>query len=120
MVNPSVSATRRERQCTCSGKNIYKTQRDKCCKCGCFEHTTKKCCTHCLLIDLYEKSLGKYKRIEGTGYEAHFNARSDMKEEAGGSRPMDIDMPPMTSRQDIDMENKIIEYNSNDVYRYQN
>jgi hypothetical protein len=44
-----------------------------CQKCGCYSHTTKKCCTPSHLVDLYLKSVGRERAALGQKYEGHFN-----------------------------------------------
>jgi hypothetical protein len=57
------------------GRNIL------CRACGGFKHITEKCCTPKHLVALYQKSLGKDKKAQGTGfgYEAHFSIPTDSK-----------------------------------------
>jgi hypothetical protein len=47
----------------------------QCKACGAFKLTTKKCRTPKHLVALYQKSLGKDKKAQGSGsgYEAHFS-----------------------------------------------
>jgi hypothetical protein len=48
-------------------------------------------------------------------YEAHFN---NMAKEASTSKtiPSNLKMPKLTDTDDMDMENTIVKYHSNDVY----
>jgi hypothetical protein len=66
------------------------------------------------LVELYQKSL---KKANGTkrSYEAHFN---DVSKEVttSGTKEEDPEIPRTTDKEDIDMENTIVEYNSNDVF----
>jgi hypothetical protein len=52
-----------------------------CRACGGFKHITEKCCTPKHLVALYQKSLGKDKKAQetGFGYEAHFSIPTDSK-----------------------------------------
>jgi hypothetical protein len=86
----------------------------KCHKCGGPNHFAKKCWTLQHLVELYQKSL---KEANGAkrSYEAHFN---DVSKEATmlGTKEGDPKIPRMTDKEDIDMENTIVEYNWNDVF----
>jgi hypothetical protein len=77
-------------------------------------HFAKKCRAPQHLVELYQKSL---KEANGTkrSYEAHFN---DVSKEAttSGTKEEDPKIPRTTDKEDIDMENTIVEYNSNDVF----
>jgi hypothetical protein len=55
--------------------------------CGGFKHTTEKCRTPKHLVDLYQKSLGNDKKVQGSGsgYEAHFSIPTNSKFGAGCS-----------------------------------
>jgi hypothetical protein len=66
------------------------------------------------LVELYQRSL-KESNNNKRSYEAHFN---DVTKEAttSGTIPSNPKMPKLTDNDDIDMENTIIEYNSNDVF----
>jgi hypothetical protein len=48
-------------------------------------------------------------------YEAHFNDVTK-KTTTLGTIPSNPEMPKLTKNDDIDMENMIMEYNSNDVF----
>jgi hypothetical protein len=66
------------------------------------------------LVELYQKSIkesNNNKRL----YEAHFN---DMTKEASTSGTIlsNLEMLKETDTDDMDMENTIVEYHSNDVY----
>jgi hypothetical protein len=54
---------------------------------GGFKHTADKCHTTKHLVALYQKSLGKDKKAQGSGYEyeVHFSILADSKFEAGCS-----------------------------------
>jgi hypothetical protein len=86
----------------------------KCHKCGGPNHFAKKCQTPQYLVELYQKSL---KQANGAkrSYEAHFN---DVSKEATtlGTKEEDPKIPKMTDKEDIDMENTIVEYNLNDAF----
>jgi hypothetical protein len=66
------------------------------------------------LVELYQRSL-KESNNNKRSYEAHFN---DVSKEAttSGTIPSNPKMPKLTDNDDIDMENTIMEYNSNDVF----
>jgi hypothetical protein len=66
------------------------------------------------LVELYQKSLkesNNNKRL----YETHFN---DVTKEAttSGTIPSHPKMTKLTDNDDMDIENTIVEYNSNDVF----
>jgi hypothetical protein len=101
-------------------KNMAKGQRkgrDKvftCHKCGGPNHFARKCQPTKYLVELYQKSLkesNNNKRL----YEAHFN---DMTKKASTSETIhsNLEMPKMTDSDDMNMENTIVEYHSNDVF----
>jgi hypothetical protein len=85
-----------------------------CHKCGGPNHFTKKCRTPKHLVELYQKSL-KESNNNKRSYEADFN---DMTKEAptSGTIPLNHEMPKMTDTDDMDMENMIMEYHSNDLF----
>jgi hypothetical protein len=66
------------------------------------------------LVELYQKSL-KESNNNKISYEAHFN---DTTKEASTSEtiPSNHEMPNVTGTDDMDMENMIVEYYSNDVF----
>jgi hypothetical protein len=85
-----------------------------CHKCGGPNHFAIKYRTPKYLVELYQKSLkeaNNNKRL----YEAHFN---DITKEAStsGTIPSNFKMPKETDNDDMDMENTIMEYHSNDVF----
>jgi hypothetical protein len=56
------SSKRRKKDATSSkGNNV------QCKACGAFMHTAKKCYTPKHLVALYQKSLGKDKKVQGSG-----------------------------------------------------
>jgi hypothetical protein len=59
----------------------------QCKVCRTFKHTIEKCHTPKHLVALYEKSLGKDKKVQGSGagYEAHFTIETNSMLEAGCS-----------------------------------
>jgi hypothetical protein len=63
---------------------------------------------------LYQKSLKEANEAKRS-YEAHFN---DVSKEATTSRTKveDLEISRMMDKEDMDLENTIIEYNSNDVF----
>jgi hypothetical protein len=89
---------------------------------GDFKHTIEKCCTPKHLVPLYQKSLGKDKRVQGSGagYEAHFSILMNSLFEAGCSSK-DPQNPStnelMLNVGDyMDSDNIMVEYNSNDMF----
>jgi hypothetical protein len=83
-------------------------------KCGGPNHFAKKCRTRKHLVELYQKSIKEYNNNKRS-YEAHFN---DMAKEAStlGTIPSNPEMPKVMDINDMDMENTIVEYHSNDVF----
>jgi hypothetical protein len=57
----------------------------QCKACRAFKHTTEECCTPKHLLALYQKSLEKDKKVQGSedGYEAHFSILMNSTFEAG-------------------------------------
>ena len=104
-----------------NGKNISKHMNDKpvCQKCGCYNHTTKKCCTPSHLVDLYLKYVGRGRAAPGQKYEAHFNIQPDTtRNQAGCSQQVPIEPSNNNIRggEDLaDTGNIIMEYASNDI-----
>lgn len=92
----------------------------KCKTCDTYKHTTKKCLTHKHLVVSYQKSLGKDKKVQGSGYEAHFTIPSDTKYEIGYSSK--DQMGPSTNEPTLNLDdymdtwNAMVEYASNDVF----
>ena len=85
-------------------KDISTVKGDKCKKCGCFNHSTKKCRIPRHLVALYQQSLGKGKSVGGSGYEAHFTTPANNDAEAG------------CSSIHMDTENTIVEFAATDVF----
>jgi hypothetical protein len=85
-----------------------------CHKCGDPNHFARKCRTPKHLVELYQKSL-KEPNNNKRSYEAHFN---DITKEAStsGTIPSNPEMPKLADTDDMNMENTIVEYHSNDVY----
>jgi hypothetical protein len=83
-------------------------------KCGGPNHFARKCQTPKHLVELLQKSL-KGSNNNKRSYEAHFN---DMTKEAStlGTIPSNPKMLKLTNTDDMDMENTIMEYHSNDVF----
>jgi hypothetical protein len=107
----------------CNGRNIKNRSKCQgkgngkactCHKCGGPNHFGKKYRTPKHLVELYKKSLKKSNNNKRS-YEAHFN---DMTKEAStsGTIPLNPEMPKMTTTDDMNMENTIVEYHSNDVF----
>jgi hypothetical protein len=93
----------------------------QCKTCGAFKHTTEKWCTPKHLVTLYQKSLGKDKKVQGSGsgYKAHFFIPTNSMFEPGCSSkdPQNqiTDEPTLTVDDYMDSNNTIVEYNSNDM-----
>jgi hypothetical protein len=83
-------------------------------KCGGPNHFVRKCRTPKYLVELYQKSL-KESNNNKRSYEAHFN---DMTKEASTLEtiPSNPKIPKLTGTKDMDIENTIVEYHSNDVF----
>jgi hypothetical protein len=66
------------------------------------------------LVELYQRSL-KVSNNNKISYEAHFN---DVTKGAttSGTIPSNSKMPKLMDNNDMDMENTIMEYNSNDMF----
>jgi hypothetical protein len=96
----------------------------QCKACGTFKHTAEKCHTHKYLVALYQKSLGKDKKVQGSGagYEAHFTIPTNSMFEAGCSSK--DPQNPSTNESTLnvvdymDSDNTMVEYNSNDKFGY--
>jgi hypothetical protein len=86
----------------------------ECHHCGGANHIVKKCKIPQHLIDLYHKSLKEAGKTIGS-YESHFNAASD-EATTSGMPPDEAAKPSPTTDNDIDEENMIVEYNSNDMF----
>jgi hypothetical protein len=94
----------------------------QCKACGTFKHTTEKWRTPKHLVALYQKSLGKDKKVQGSGagYEAHFTIPTNLTFEAGCSskdpQNPSIDQPTLNVDDYMDSKNTMVEYNSNDKF----
>jgi hypothetical protein len=97
------------------GQGKGKDKAFKCHKCGGPNNFVKKCQSPQHLVELYQKSL---KETNGAkrSYEAHLN---DVSKSATTSTTKTEDPKTlrMTDNVDMNLENIIIEYNSNDVFR---
>jgi hypothetical protein len=89
----------------------------KCHRCRGANHIAKKCKIPQHLVNLYQKSLKETGKAKGS-YEAHFNATFD-EATTSGMRPDEAAKPNPTTDDYIDGENMIVEYNSNDMFGYQ-
>jgi hypothetical protein len=103
-------------------KDTPTSKQEKCKKCGCLNHPTKKCFIPCHLVALYQQSL-KGKNVEGQGYEAHFTTPPNLKDGAGCSsmatmEPSTTNPPLLTNTEYMNLDNAIIEYASSDVFGY--
>ena len=96
------------------GQGKDKGQSFTCHKCGGPNHFSKKYWTPKHLVELYQKSLKESNNAKGL-YEAHFN---DETKDAttSGTIPSHPKMTKLTDNDDMDMENTIVEYNSNDEF----
>jgi hypothetical protein len=85
-----------------------------CHKYGGPNHLARKCRTPEHLVELYQRSLKESNNTKRL-YEVHFN---DVTKEATTSRTItsNSEMPKLTDNDDMDIENTIMEYNSNDVF----
>jgi hypothetical protein len=94
----------------------------QCKTCRTFKHTVVKCRTPKQRMPLYQKSLGKDKKVQGlrAGYESHFTIPTNSTFEAGCSSkdPQNLSTDESTLNVDdyMDSDNTIVEYNSNDMF----
>jgi hypothetical protein len=110
------NATARIRRTKPNDKEREKTR--QCHKCGGPNHFAKKCRTLQHLVELYQKSLKEVNEAKKL-YEAHFNDVSKVAT-TSETKVEDPKIPRMTNKEDMDLENTIIKYNSNDVFGYLN
>jgi hypothetical protein len=95
----------------------------QCRACGAFKHTAENCRTPKHLVALYQKSLGKDKKSQGSGsgYEAHFSIpiNSTFEADCLSKDPQNpsTDEPTLTVDDYMDSNNTIVEYASNDMFR---
>jgi hypothetical protein len=114
--NRKLSKSMKKDGASSKGNNV------QCKACGAFKHTTEKCRTPKHLVALYQKSLGKDKRVQGsgTGYEAHFSILMNSTFEAGcsGKDPQNprTDEPTLNVDDYMESDNTMVEYNSNDMF----
>jgi hypothetical protein len=94
----------------------------QCKACEAFKHTAEKCRTPKHIVSLYQKSLGKDKKAQGSGsgYEAHFSIPTNLIFEAGCSS-MDpqnpsTDEPTLNVDDYMNSDNTMVEYASNDMF----
>jgi hypothetical protein len=94
----------------------------QCKACVTFKHTTEKCHTPKHLVSLYQKSLGKDKKVQGSGagYEAHFfiPANSTFEASCSSNDPQNPSTNEPTLNVDDYMasDNTMVEYNLNDMF----
>jgi hypothetical protein len=105
----------------CNGKNMKNRAKSQgkgkgftCHKCGGPNHFARKCRTPKHLVELYQKSL-KESNNNNRSYEAHFNDLTKVAT-TSGTIPSNPEMPKLSDNDDMDMENTIVEYNSNNVF----
>jgi hypothetical protein len=96
------------------GQEKVKGKALTCHKCGGPNHFARKCETAKHLVQIYQKSL-KESNNNKRSYESHFN---DMTNEAStlGTIHSSPKMSKVTDTDDMDMENTVVEYHSNDVF----
>jgi hypothetical protein len=93
----------------------------QCRACGAFKHTAEKCRTPKNLVALYQKSLGKDKKAQGSGsgYEAHFSISTNLMFKAGCSskdpQNLSTDKLTLTIEDYMDSDITMVEYASNDM-----
>jgi hypothetical protein len=94
----------------------------QCKACRAFKHTAEKCRTPKHFVALYQNSLGKDKKVQGSGpgYEAHFSILTNLMFEADCSskdpQNPSTDEPTLTFNDYMDSDNTMVEYNSNDMF----
>jgi hypothetical protein len=94
----------------------------QCKTCRAFKHTGEKCRTPKQLVALYQKSLEKDKRVQGSGagYEAHFSILTNSMFEVGclskGPQNPSTDEPALNVDDYMDSDNTMVEYNLNDMF----
>jgi hypothetical protein len=94
----------------------------QCKACGTFKHIANKCRTPNHLVALYQKSLVKDKKAQGSGagYEAHFTILTNSMFEASCSSkdPQNPRTNELTLNVDdyMNSDNTMVEYNSNDMF----
>jgi hypothetical protein len=106
-----------KKDCTSSKRNNA-----QCKSCRTFKHTVLKCRTPKHLMALCQKSLEKDKKAQGSGsgYEAHFSILTNSMFEAGclSKNPYNLstDEPTLIVDDYMDLNNTMVEYNSNDMF----
>jgi hypothetical protein len=94
----------------------------QCKACETFKHTTDKCRTPKHLVALYQKSLGKDKKVQGSGvgYEAHFTTPTNSMFETGclskDLQNPSTDEPTLNVDDYMDSNNTMVEYNLNEMF----
>jgi hypothetical protein len=91
------------------GQGKGKGKTFKCHKCGGPNHFAKKCRTPQYLVELYQKSLKEVNEAERS-YEAYFNYVSK-EATTSGTKVEDPEIHRMMDKEDMDLENTIIQYN---------
>jgi hypothetical protein len=101
---------------------FFKGNNVQCKTCRTFKHIAKKCRTPKHLVALYQKFLGKDKRVQGSGagYEAHFSilTNSTFEADCSSKDPQNPSTDESTLNVDdyMDSDNTMVEYNSNDMF----
>jgi hypothetical protein len=114
--NRKLSKSMKKDGASSKGNNV------QCKACRTFKHTSDKCRTHKHIVALYQKSLGKDKKVQGSGArcEAHFTIpMNSMFEAACSSKdPQNPSTNELTLNVDdyMDSNNTMVEYNSNDMF----
>jgi hypothetical protein len=94
----------------------------QCKACGAFKYTVEKCHIPKHLVDLYQKSLGKDNKSQGSRsrYEAHFSIPTNSTFEASCSskdpQNPSTDEPTLKVDNYMDSDNTMMKYNSNDMF----
>jgi hypothetical protein len=99
---------------------FFKGSNIQCWAFGGFKHIVDKWCTPKHLVALYQKSLGKEKKAQGSGYEAHFTILNNLKFEddglSKGPQEPSTNEPTLTIDDNMDSDNSMVEFASNDMF----
>jgi hypothetical protein len=114
--NKKLSKSMKKDGASSKGNNV------QCKACGTLKHTVEKCRTPKHLVALYQKSLGKDKKVQGSGagYEAHFTISTNSTFEASCSskHPQNpsTNEPTLNGDDYMNSNNTMVEYNLNDMF----
>ncbi|XP_066167830.1 uncharacterized protein [Oryza sativa Japonica Group] len=90
-----------------------------CYRCSCYNHIAKKCRTPKHLVDLYMKSVGHTQTNQK--HEAHFASHvletGAMDPIPEGGEPSKTKTPANEEEGSLDIDDMLVEYSSNDIYR---